>query len=144
VLALKLRRALAAADVMAAQIATGAPPEVLRGVLVPVPGVAARRRRRGFDPAEELAAALARRTGLPVARCLARGAARGRQVGRRRDERRSSGDVVRVVADVPERPVLVDDVHTTGATLQKCAWALASAGSSQIHAVTYARTLRRA
>jgi predicted amidophosphoribosyltransferase len=49
-----------------------------------------------------------------------------------------------VAAEAPARVVLVDDVHTTGATLQACASALVSAGSSQIRAVTYARTLRRA
>jgi predicted amidophosphoribosyltransferase len=37
--------------------------------------------------------------------------------------------------------VLVDDVHTTGATLDACARALRGAGSSTVVAVTYARTL---
>jgi predicted amidophosphoribosyltransferase len=144
VLALKLRGALGAADVMAAQIVAGAPAWLRGGALVPVPAAAARRRRRGFDPAGELAAALGRRTGSPVVRCLARRSADGRQVGRRRHERRSAREAIRVAAEAPDRVVLVDDVHTTGATLQACASALASAGSAQIRAVTYARTLRRA
>ena len=37
--------------------------------------------------------------------------------------------------------LLVDDVHTTGATLAACAAALAAAGARSVHALTYARTL---
>jgi predicted amidophosphoribosyltransferase len=37
--------------------------------------------------------------------------------------------------------LLVDDVHTTGATLDACARALAAGGSRWVVAATYARTL---
>ncbi len=144
VLALKLRGALGAADVMAAQIAAGSPAWLRSGPLVPVPPVPARRRRRGFDPAERIASALARRTGLEVVRCLERTGPRGRQVGRRRAERRTAAAQVRATGPAPERVVLVDDVHTTGATLDACARALTSAGCTEVVAVTYVRTLRRA
>ena len=52
VAALKFRGALAAADVMAAHIAANLPPDLRAApaVLVPVPPVGRRRRRRGFDP----------------------------------------------------------------------------------------------
>ena len=42
---------------------------------------------------------------------------------------------------VPRVCVLVDDVHTTGATLAACAAALRSAGASEVRAITYAREL---
>ena len=45
-------------------------------------------------------------------------------------------------AAVPEVAILVDDVHTTGATLHACALALRAAGASEVRATTFARTLR--
>jgi predicted amidophosphoribosyltransferase len=141
VLALKLRGALPAVDVMAAQMAAGAPRAVLApgAALVPVPGAAARTRRRGFDPAARLAAALAARTGLPVRPCLRREGSRA-QVGRGRAERRLA-PAVRLAAPAPAWAVVVDDVHTTGATLEACARALRAGGAGQVRAITYARTL---
>jgi predicted amidophosphoribosyltransferase len=142
VLALKLGGALAAVDVMGAQLAAGVPAGLLdAAVLVPVPAVRARRRRRGFDQAELIAGALGRRTGVPVDACLRRRDRRGRQVGRGRGERRTGIDVVAERAAAAPRAVLVDDVHTTGATLEACARALKERGAEWVGAATYVRTL---
>src|SRR5947208_37878 len=46
-----------------------------------------------------------------------------------------------VAGGAPARALLVDDVQTTGATLEACARALKQAGSETVVAVTYARTL---
>jgi predicted amidophosphoribosyltransferase len=74
-------------------------------------------------------------------RCLRRGGGR-RQVGagraQRRDPRRLA---VELRGRPPGRVLLVDDVHTTGATLDACARALAAGGSRHVTAVSYARTL---
>lgn len=142
VLALKLGGALPAAGAMAAQIAARVPRTLVRdATLVAVPAAPLRRRRRGYDHAERLAAALADRTGLPVSACLRREGPAGRQVGLGRRAR--AGRVrVRAHGPAPATVVLVDDVHTTGATLAACAAALRAAGSRQVAAVTYARTLR--
>jgi ComF family protein len=143
VASLKFRSALPVAGLMAAHIAANLPAE-LRGprVLVPVPAQSARRRRRGFDPAAALCAALAPRLELPVSTCLVR-RDRGRpQVGATRAVRRRRGRLlVELRAPPPAAALLIDDVHTTGATLEACARALRAGGCEEVVAVTYARTL---
>jgi predicted amidophosphoribosyltransferase len=142
VAALKFRGALPVAAVMAAHVAANLPAELRAGTLVPVPSQAARARRRGFDPGGVLAAALAPRLGLPVSRCLRRRDRSGRQVGSSRAQRRRSGRLaIELRAPPPERVLLVDDVHTTGATLDACAGALVAGGCCEVVAVTYTRRL---
>jgi predicted amidophosphoribosyltransferase len=120
---------------------TAAPP-----ALVPVPLHPRRRRRRGYNQAALIAAALARRTGLEVVDCLSRSGAAATQVGRDRRERRA-GPAGSVAARGPWQAaagaLLVDDVVTTGATLAACAAALAAAGCPRAAAVTFARTIGR-
>jgi predicted amidophosphoribosyltransferase len=112
--------------------------QVVGGVtLVPVPAAPRRRRWRGFDPAEEIAVALARETGLEFRACLARDEG-PRQVGRGRSERLSDPPRVRVVGPVPPACLLVDDVFTTGATLAACARVL---GDVAVGACVFARAL---
>jgi len=142
--ALKFRGALGVAGAMAAQIAANAPPGLLEGAtLVPVPAPAARRRARGFDHAERLAAALGARTGRPVAPCLRRAGRGPRQLGARGAQRLAAGRVSVVArGPVPAVVALVDDVETTGATLAACTAALRAAGAERVVAVTYARARR--
>jgi predicted amidophosphoribosyltransferase len=107
-----------------------------------VPPQPARRRARGFDPAGALAEALATRLELPFTPVLARHDRARRQTRAARSARRAPNRIdVRATAAAPERVLLVDDVHTTGTTLDACARALAAAGAREIAAVTYARTL---
>jgi predicted amidophosphoribosyltransferase len=134
-LALKLRRAPPAADAMAGHMRARAPAEVLAAAtFVPIPSWAA----------ERLAISLGRAVRRPVVRCL-QPTSPTRQLGRTRTGRRgrpglrASGD-----APPPGPLVLVDDVHTTGATLESGARALRAEGCAQIAAVTYVRTLTSA
>jgi predicted amidophosphoribosyltransferase len=59
VVALKFRRLLPVAQTIAGRIVEVAPPNLLTAQVVPVPPAPARRARRGFDPAEEIARCLA-------------------------------------------------------------------------------------
>lgn len=135
--ALKFAARVGLAEEAAAVIAARAPGELLAGTIVPVPPAPLRRRQRGFDSAEAIAMALARRTALPLTPCLGRSQAR-RQVGRRRSERLADPPRVSAVSPVPPEAVLVDDVMTTGATLGACAEAVRGAGAIRVVAVTLA------
>jgi predicted amidophosphoribosyltransferase len=143
VAALKFRAALPVAALMAAHVAANLPGDLRApGFVVPVPPQRARRRRRGFDPAAELAAALAARLALAQSPCLRRRDRERPQVGATRSQRRRRGRLaIELRAPPPERALLVDDVHTTGATLDACARALKAAGAGWVGAVTYVRTL---
>jgi predicted amidophosphoribosyltransferase len=140
VAALKFRRLLPVAGLIAQRIAESAPSQLLSGEIVPVPPAPWRLLRRGFDPAEEVAARLAMLAGVPYRPCLAR-AEGPRQVGRSRSARLSSPPRVRATQVAPAVALLVDDVQTTGATLSACAEALRGAGAARVSAVTFARTL---
>jgi len=140
VTALKFRRLLSAADPIADRIEWLAPATLLSGAIVPVPTAPLRTALRGFDPAAEIAAALAQRTKLPLQSCLSRRGG-GRQVGKRRAQRIGHPPLIQARGKVPTSVLLIDDVLTTGATLSSCARALRQAGAVRIAAVTFTRRL---
>lgn len=111
--------------------------------VVPVPLHAQRERERGFNQADDLARGL----GLPVIPLLRRVKSTRAQVDLTAGERRRN--VMNAFEFVPgydrreDRPaqviVLVDDVVTTGATLEACARVLKQAGVREVRALTAAR-----
>lgn len=138
VTALKFRRLLPVAATMADRIAWLAPADLLSGTIVPVPTAPLRTMARGFDPAAEIATALAEDTGLQLDTCLSRRGG-GRQLGRRRAQRIGHPPIIQTRGAVPRSVLLIDDVLTTGATLSACAQALRAAGVIRIAAVTFTR-----
>lgn len=102
-----------------------------------------RKLTRGYNQADLLARALARRLDLPWRRHLVRRRGGAPQSGLARDERRRNVRQTirikrgrRVVGSV----LLVDDVVTTGATLEECARVLRRAGAETVHLLAVART----
>lgn len=140
VTALKFRRLLPVAELIADRIQWLAPGTMLSGAIVPVPTAPLRAAMRGFDPAAEIAQALARKADLPVSACLVRRGG-GRQVGKRRAQRIGHPPLIQARGQVPRSVLLIDDVLTTGATLSACARALRQAGAVRVVAITFTRRL---
>ena len=136
--ALKFGKRLPLADVAAEAIAARAGGSALAGTLIPVPADPWRRRIRGFDPAAEIARALASRLGLRVSHCLVRRHS-SRQVGKPRARRLAARLDLRATSPPPAEAILLDDVVTTGATLSACASALRGAGCTRVLALAFAR-----
>jgi predicted amidophosphoribosyltransferase len=126
-----------ASEMAAAVVATGlADGDAL--ALTWAPTTPARRRARGFDPAELLARALARRLGARCHRLLDRLPGPPQTGLPAAARRRGPSFVARRPA--PARVLVVDDIATTGATLTAAAGTLRGAGAAHIAVVTAART----
>lgn len=113
-------------------------------LVVPVPLHWRRRLARGYNQAERIGRPLARRLGLPFSPALARRRAtppqsRLNQAGRLRNLRQAFA-VPGPGAVAGRHVVLVDDVATTGATLDAAAAALKAAGAAAVIAVVAGRT----
>jgi len=111
---------------------------------VPVPLHGSRRRQRGFNQADDLA----RHLGLPVVRALVRTRATKTQTElpaaqRHRNVRDAFAASPAASALAGRCVVLVDDVSTTGATLEACARVLKAAGVAEVRALTAARVVSR-
>jgi predicted amidophosphoribosyltransferase len=129
---------------LAADLVCDVVPRPQASVLAHVPGEPDRVGWRGVDTARELAAALGGRWELPVEPLLVRARHAQRQRGLSRTERRVNvREAFRARGRVPRQVVLVDDVHTTGATALAAATALRRAGASDVHVVAFARVVRR-
>ena len=108
-----------------------------------VPSDLDRRLRRGHHPAEQLARELGAAWGLSVEPLLIRVRGSPRQRGLTRTERRRNvAAAFQSAGRAPASVTLVDDVYTTGATVNAAASALRKGGARRVEIVTFARTIR--
>ena len=117
-------------------------------VLIPVPSSRPAARSRGGDHVLRLARAVARQTGLPVLPALSLIGPIADSAGLSAERRRANLAGRMTAVPPPEarlrRPILLDDIITTGATLAEAARALAAAGWPPAGAAVIAATrLRR-
>jgi ComF family protein len=143
---LKYRHGLFAIEDIVAVIAGNAhTADFLRGaLLVPVPLHARKERERGYNQARELAGALARALGggTRTEELLRRTADTQTQTNLDRAQRRANlknafALAPGVVITTDLRHVLIDDVFTTGSTLNACAAVLRRAGCLKVDVCTF-------
>lgn len=147
---LKYRGWHALAEPVADRMAAVAlPPDVEEetALAVPVPTTPARRRQRGYNQAELLARAYARRTRRRAKLLLERTTGTATQTALQPAARQANVAGAFRVARGMERHVvgahllLVDDVLTTGATAAECTRTLVAAGARTASVITFARAL---
>ncbi len=132
--------------VFAGWMASAAAPLIAEtDVIAPAPMHWTRLAARSFNQAAWLAQALSEASGRPWSPgALARVKRRKSQAGLSASERRRNiSGAIKARGRFDGKTVLVvDDVFTTGATLDACARALRKAGAAKVHAVTLARVIR--
>lgn len=115
-------------------------------ILVPLPMHKKKRRRRGFDQARILAEAISDATGLRLANLLERTQNTPPQSGlhpRQRAENVSGAFRINPKEKQSAKTiVLIDDIYTTGASLNECALTLKNAGANTISCMTLSITVK--
>ena len=125
---LKYRRCTGSAEVLATAMTNVLRPDA--SALVPVPRALVRRINHGIDPAAELAAAVHRRSGVPVQPVLRAPVLWSQHAGRPRSHRSAIGFSARSAPS--GHIVLIDDVLTTGRTALSAARALQRAARAHL------------
>jgi ComF family protein len=115
-------------------------------LIVPIPLHPKRKRDRGYNQAELLAVSLAKLIALPYDKALQRTRSTLPQVGLT-DSQRLDNVRKAFVCPMPQRIskrriLLIDDVMTTGATVESASQALMDAGARRVSVLTVARTGR--
>lgn len=129
-----------------AKVAVSEPGLLEADIVVPVPLDRGRMRERGYNQAELIAKPLARMLNIPFRPCLlVRTRPRPNQLRLTRRERwetvRGAYATHRDAQVDKGRVLLVDDVFTTGATLDACSKALKGAGAARVVGLTVARAM---
>jgi ComF family protein len=117
-----------------------------QAIIVAVPTATTRVRQRGYDQTKLLARHIAKQARMLWIDCLAR-SGQAHQVGSGKDERLAQlKSALRVTQERFIRGahiILIDDVITTGATLETAAEVLKEAGAAHIEAIAFARAIPR-
>ena len=103
--------------------------------LVPVPPRPGKIKENGWDQVEDLSSILCARYGIRVENMLLRKSSQEQKKLNREERLGSAGAVYEIRPDlscVPKEAVLLDDIVTTGATMEKCAWLLKKAGVQKV------------
>lgn len=114
-------------------------------IITPVPMHKSKEKRRGFNQAVLIARYLSERANIVYAELLVRTKQNHAQVGFNRRKRlanvRNSFEIAENVGISGKNIILIDDVITTGATINECAKILKLAGANKVYALAVARNI---
>lgn len=140
--ALKYERAKAAQQPIASFIARTLPYLPTGTMVTHLPTATSRERARGYDQSQLIARSIAHQAELPYAPLLAR-LGQTRQVGATRKQRQVQASQmfapIKVERVQGASILLIDDILTTGASLEAAAKVLKKAGAKQVSAAVFAQ-----
>ena len=115
------------------------------GYIIPVPLFRTKRVQRGYNQSEYIAKGLNEILGIPVLRSALKRIRNTRtQTGLDIDERKQNMEGAFTVKNIEaisgKNIILVDDVVTTGATINECAKTLKEAGAGDVFVISFALT----
>jgi len=113
-------------------------PEFEKATVIPVPPRPDKIREKGWDQIEDIARILERSLGLTVCRCLTRTSRIAQKtLGRAARQQNLKGHLETIAGiSLPETAVIIDDLMTTGSTIDACADALKAAGCGKVCGLT--------
>jgi len=113
----------------------------LKDVIVPVPGRKIVKRQQGWEHIDLIAKILSKKYKLPVIKLLRRSGKKAQKtlnIEKRALNLRNSIKIVKNINTVPSSVILLDDVFTTGTTINECASILKQAGVKDVSSLTIA------
>ncbi|MFA5169524.1 MAG: ComF family protein [Candidatus Paceibacterota bacterium] len=113
-------------------------------IIIPIPMTDKKKRRRGFNQSEEMGKTISESTGIPLlSNMLIKIRETAPQMELKREERINNikdcfkiekGEIIK-----DKIILLLDDVYTTGSTMEECAKALKQSGAKEVWGLTVAR-----
>ena len=109
--------------------------------VIPVPGGVTGIKLRGWDHIDKIADRLEAQYGINICRCLKRKPGKAQKTltyEERLKNLENKIGFIPIESGLPSEAVLMDDVFTTGATLNECAKVLKTAGIKRVYSITLA------
>lgn len=137
---MKFERKYAGIDTLTDLLDARLPLLPLNTILVPIPTVRSHVRQRGYDGVREVAVRLAKRRGIATSSQLTRITSTTQRGASKRDRRKQAEQAFTSLPVLREATyIIIDDVITTGATVEAAARALRGAGAETVWIAALAR-----